>query len=137
VVSFTPLPLYPRAKSPRYALEKTLVGPQSWSKRRGEEKIRLLYVVFYTNYKWRVLYFGNVTPCSPVELNRRSEEMFCPYLMGGRQPAGCNAAFNSPTCLQLHLRVNPEDRRARSSHVSVNLYQTTRCHITEDSALSL
>jgi hypothetical protein len=39
VVSFTPRPLYPRGKSSRYPLNKTLDGPQSWCGRRGEEKI--------------------------------------------------------------------------------------------------
>jgi hypothetical protein len=39
VVSFTPLPLYPRAKSPWYPLDKRLGGPQSQFGRYGEEKI--------------------------------------------------------------------------------------------------
>jgi hypothetical protein len=39
VVSFTPRPLYPRGKSPRYPLDRRLGGPQSRSGRRGEEKI--------------------------------------------------------------------------------------------------
>jgi hypothetical protein len=39
VVSFTPLPLYPRGKSPRYTLVRRLGGPQSQSGRSGEEKI--------------------------------------------------------------------------------------------------
>jgi hypothetical protein len=38
VVSFTPLPLIPRGKSPRYSLERRLGGPQSRSGLRGEEK---------------------------------------------------------------------------------------------------
>jgi hypothetical protein len=38
VVSFTPLPLYPRWKSPRYPLDRRLGGPQSQSGRRGEGK---------------------------------------------------------------------------------------------------
>jgi hypothetical protein len=39
VVSFTPLPLYLRGKSPRYPLDRRLGGPQSRYGRRGEEKI--------------------------------------------------------------------------------------------------
>jgi hypothetical protein len=39
VVSFTPRPLYPRGKGPRYPLDRRLSGPQSQSGRRGEEKI--------------------------------------------------------------------------------------------------
>jgi hypothetical protein len=39
VVSFTPLPLYPRRKSPRYPFDRRLGGPQSQSGWRGEEKI--------------------------------------------------------------------------------------------------
>jgi hypothetical protein len=39
VVSFTPLPLYPWGKIPRYPLDRILGGPQSRSARRGEEKI--------------------------------------------------------------------------------------------------
>jgi hypothetical protein len=39
VVSFTPLPPYPKGKSPRYPLERRLGGPQSWSGWRGKEKI--------------------------------------------------------------------------------------------------
>jgi hypothetical protein len=39
VVNFTPRPLYPRGKSPRYPLERRLGGPQSRSGRSGEEKI--------------------------------------------------------------------------------------------------
>jgi hypothetical protein len=39
VVSFTPLPLYPRGKSPRYPLDRRLGGPQSRSGRFGKEKI--------------------------------------------------------------------------------------------------
>jgi hypothetical protein len=39
VVSFTPLPLYPRGKNPRYLLDRRLGGPQSRSGRHGEEKI--------------------------------------------------------------------------------------------------
>jgi hypothetical protein len=39
VVSFTPLPLYPRGKSPRYPLYRTLGELQSRSGQRGEEKI--------------------------------------------------------------------------------------------------
>jgi hypothetical protein len=42
VVSFTPLPLYPRGKSPRYPLDRRLGGPQSQSGRRGEVKILAL-----------------------------------------------------------------------------------------------
>jgi hypothetical protein len=38
VVSFTPLPLYPRGKSPRYPLDRRQSGPQSRSGRRGEQK---------------------------------------------------------------------------------------------------
>jgi hypothetical protein len=38
-VKFTPRPLYPRGKSPRYPLNRWLDGPQSRSERRGEEKI--------------------------------------------------------------------------------------------------
>jgi hypothetical protein len=39
VVSFTPLPLYPRGKIPRYPLDRRLSGPQSQSGRCGEETI--------------------------------------------------------------------------------------------------
>jgi hypothetical protein len=39
MVSFMPLPLYLRGKSPRYPLDRRLGGPQSRSVRRGEEKI--------------------------------------------------------------------------------------------------
>jgi hypothetical protein len=39
VVSFTPLPPYPRGKNPRYPLDRRLGGPQNRSGRRGEEKI--------------------------------------------------------------------------------------------------
>jgi hypothetical protein len=39
VVSFTPLPLYPRGKSPWYALDRRLGRPQSQSGRLGEDKI--------------------------------------------------------------------------------------------------
>jgi hypothetical protein len=39
VVSFTPRLLYPRGKSPRYPLDRRLGGPQSRSRRRGEENI--------------------------------------------------------------------------------------------------
>jgi hypothetical protein len=39
VVNFTPRPLYPREKSPRYPLDRRLGGPQSRSGRPGEEKI--------------------------------------------------------------------------------------------------
>jgi hypothetical protein len=38
VVSFTPRPLYPQGKSPRYSLDRRLGGPQSRSGRGGEEK---------------------------------------------------------------------------------------------------
>jgi hypothetical protein len=36
VVGFTPQPLYPRGKYPRYPLDRRLGGPQSRSERRGE-----------------------------------------------------------------------------------------------------
>jgi hypothetical protein len=39
VVSFKPLSLYPRGKSPRYPLDGRLGGPQSRSRRHGEVKI--------------------------------------------------------------------------------------------------
>jgi hypothetical protein len=39
VVIFTPRPLYPRGKSPRYPLDRMLGGPQSRSGRLGEKKI--------------------------------------------------------------------------------------------------
>jgi hypothetical protein len=39
VVSFTPRPLYPRGKIPRYPLDRRLGGPQNRSGRRREEKI--------------------------------------------------------------------------------------------------
>jgi hypothetical protein len=39
VVSFTPRPLYPRGKSPRYPLDRRLGGLQSRSGRLGEETI--------------------------------------------------------------------------------------------------
>jgi hypothetical protein len=38
VVSFTPRPLYPRGKNPRYPSDRTLGGPQNRSGRRGEKK---------------------------------------------------------------------------------------------------
>jgi hypothetical protein len=37
-VSFTPWPLYYQVKSPWYPLDRRLGGPQSWSRRGGEEK---------------------------------------------------------------------------------------------------
>jgi hypothetical protein len=37
VVSITTRPLYPQGKSPRYALDRRLGGPQSRSGRGGEE----------------------------------------------------------------------------------------------------
>jgi hypothetical protein len=39
VVSFTPPSLYPQGKSSWFPLVRKLGGPQSWSGRRGEEKI--------------------------------------------------------------------------------------------------
>jgi hypothetical protein len=39
VVNFTPRPLYPQGKSPRYPLDKRLGGPQSRSGRLGGGKI--------------------------------------------------------------------------------------------------
>jgi hypothetical protein len=39
MVSFTPRPLYPRGKSPRYPLDRRLGGPQSQSGRYEEVKI--------------------------------------------------------------------------------------------------
>jgi hypothetical protein len=39
MVSFTPLSLYPRGKTPRYQLDNRLGGSQSRSERSGEEKI--------------------------------------------------------------------------------------------------
>jgi hypothetical protein len=39
VVSFTPLPFYPRGKSPRYPLDRRLAAPQSPSGRCGKDKI--------------------------------------------------------------------------------------------------
>jgi hypothetical protein len=42
VVSFTPLPLYPRGENPRYPLGRRLGGPQSQSGRCGEKKNLLL-----------------------------------------------------------------------------------------------
>jgi hypothetical protein len=38
VVSFTPRPLYPEGKSPWYPFDRKLGGPQSRSRRGGEEK---------------------------------------------------------------------------------------------------
>jgi hypothetical protein len=38
MVSFVPLPLHPRRKSPRYPFYRRLGGPQSRSGRRGKEK---------------------------------------------------------------------------------------------------
>jgi hypothetical protein len=38
VVSFTPRPIYPQGKSPWYPLDRRLHGPQSHSRRGGEEK---------------------------------------------------------------------------------------------------
>jgi hypothetical protein len=39
LVSFTPRPLYPRWKNPRYSLDRRLGGPQSRSRRLEEKKI--------------------------------------------------------------------------------------------------
>jgi hypothetical protein len=39
VVSFTPRPLYPRGKSPRYPLYRRFGGPQNRSGQHGEEEI--------------------------------------------------------------------------------------------------
>jgi hypothetical protein len=39
VVSFTPRPLYPRERAPRYPLYRRLGGPQSRSGQHGEVKI--------------------------------------------------------------------------------------------------
>jgi hypothetical protein len=39
VINFTPRPLYPRGKSPRYPLNRRLGGPHSRSGRFGEERI--------------------------------------------------------------------------------------------------
>jgi hypothetical protein len=38
MVSFTPLPVYPQEKSPRYPLDRRLGGPQSLSGYGDEEK---------------------------------------------------------------------------------------------------
>jgi hypothetical protein len=38
MVSFTPLPLYPQKKSPRYPLDRSLGGPQSRFGRYGGKK---------------------------------------------------------------------------------------------------
>jgi hypothetical protein len=37
VADFSPRPLYPRGKSPRYQFDGRVCGPQSWSGRGGEE----------------------------------------------------------------------------------------------------
>jgi hypothetical protein len=39
VVSFTPRPLYPKGKSPRYPIYRKLGGTQNWFGRHGDEKI--------------------------------------------------------------------------------------------------
>jgi hypothetical protein len=49
VVSFTPRPLYPRGKSPRYLLDRRLGGPQSRSGRREEEVVQTV-ASRYTDY---------------------------------------------------------------------------------------
>jgi hypothetical protein len=41
VVIFTPRPLYPWGKRPRYFLDRRLGGPQSWSGRGDVEKTSL------------------------------------------------------------------------------------------------
>jgi hypothetical protein len=41
VVSFTPRLLHPQGKSPRYPLDRRLGGPQSRSRRGGEENFQL------------------------------------------------------------------------------------------------
>jgi hypothetical protein len=43
MVSFTPRPLYPRGKSPRYPLYRRLGGFQSPSGRRGYENARMIF----------------------------------------------------------------------------------------------
>jgi hypothetical protein len=45
LVSFTPLPLYPRGKSPRYPLDRRLGGPQSLSGHCGVENNFLTLLV--------------------------------------------------------------------------------------------
>jgi hypothetical protein len=59
VVSFTPLPLYPQGNSPWYPLERRLGGPQSRSRRGGEEKnSQLLSGLEPPNTAWKVPYLN-------------------------------------------------------------------------------
>jgi hypothetical protein len=78
VISFTPLPLYPRRKSPRYPLYMRLGGPQSRSGRHGEVKIlaspglelRLLRSPARRQSLYRLSYPGSLTTSNTKEKNR-------------------------------------------------------------------
>jgi hypothetical protein len=75
VVSFTPLPLYLRGKSPLYPLYRRLGGPQSRFGRNGEVKIlalselklRLLRPPACSQSPYRLSYPGSYTVASLVE----------------------------------------------------------------------
>jgi hypothetical protein len=87
VVSFTPLPIYTRGKSPLYPLDRRLGGAHSWSRRRGEEKI--LDPIRIRNPTPRHVqpvasrYTGYcLTSCSLVKVNRRFGGTHCLHYQG-------------------------------------------------------
>jgi hypothetical protein len=76
VVNFTPRPLYPRGRSPRYLLDRRLGGPQSQSGRFGEEKTLDANRTrtptprsFYTDYGIPAHLFCEVKEPEPVYLH--------------------------------------------------------------------
>jgi hypothetical protein len=133
VISLTPRPLYPRGKSPPYALDRRLGGPQSRSGRRGEEKIlglelRSLGRPARSQSLYRLRYPGSITPCSLLKVNRRYRGTCRLHFQGLSEARNQQSLPLAFTLVSSTLKMEG----TCSSEMSVNFQRTTRCYIPED-----
>jgi hypothetical protein len=93
------------------------------------------HVVFTRRRKIYRRVLSEVTPYNPIEFYQCFGEIYCLYLPSrrGRQPSNETANEAFAACFTWYSTLEME--AARSFVTSINIYQTTRRHIPEDSSL--
>jgi hypothetical protein len=144
VVSFTPLPLYPRGKSSQYPSHVRLVGSQNCFGRCGERKYLMPLPGIESQFFGHPAVphgGGELGRCTTISFTFVLYELILPSLfindptIQHLQSGRLKASLNKPWCFVLRQSSALKMETVRSSETSVNFYQSSWRQILQDNTL--